>query len=178
MTCLPTTTAAAESTAHRPSDNRETVRRSVIRVPALGAGAFLLTLLLGVGLARADIGVISVKPAQARPGALVTVVAGAYKPFPSMPLYLVPRARVRPPHPCGPNALCDTVLPRPPTAAPYLRVGTLDFHTHPRQVEAVFRLPRLPPGLYELLIYCAPCHRGPGGTLISNPSALIRVLAH
>ena len=68
---------------------------------------------------QADIGVISVTPARAHPGQLVTVVAGAYKQFPRMPLYLVTRARVRPPHPCSAGALCDPVLPRPPRRAPY-----------------------------------------------------------
>jgi hypothetical protein len=135
----------------------------------------LVTLALAAASARADIGVISVRPVHARPGEVVTVVAGAYKAVPRMPLYLVPRARVRPPHPCGPNALCDTVLARPPRHAPYLLAGLLDFRRHPRRVVVRFRLPRLSPGVYEFLIYCDLCHRGPGGTLISNPSAIIHV---
>jgi hypothetical protein len=31
-----------------------------------------------------------------------------------------------------------------------------------------FRVPRLRPGLYQFLVYCDPCHPGPGGNLISN----------
>jgi hypothetical protein len=79
------------------------------------------------------------------------------------------------PHPCGAGALCDTVLPRPPRRAPYLLVGVLDFRRHPHRVRVSFRLPRLAAGVYEFLIYCDLCHRGPGGTLISNPSARVRV---
>lgn len=146
-----------------------------VRRLALAAVTVVVALGIGVAVALGDIAVISVKPAQARPGDFVTVVAGAYKAMPPMPLYLVLRSRVRPPHPCGSNALCDTVIPRPPTTAPYRRVGTLDFGRHPCHVQVRFRLPRLVSGVYEFLIYCAPCHRGPGGTLISNPSAVLRV---
>jgi hypothetical protein len=29
-----------------------------------------------------------------------------------------------------------------------------------------FRVPRLPHGRYQLVVYCDPCHRGRGGTLV------------
>jgi len=147
----------------------------VLRVAGIATVTVLLVLALGDALARADIGVISVTPARAYPGQLVTVIAGAYKKFPRMPLYLVARTRVRPPHPCGPGRVLRHGLAGPAAGAPYLLAGLLDFRRHPHRVRVRFRLPRLAAGVYELLIYCDLCHRGPGGTLISNPSALLRV---
>jgi hypothetical protein len=113
-------------------DSRRVAARSAIRcsvLPASRPPTVLLVLALDDALAGADIGVISVTPARAHPGQLVTVVAGAYKQFPRMPLYLVTRARVRPPHPCGAGALCDTVLPRPPRRAPVSACGCARLST-------------------------------------------------
>jgi hypothetical protein len=31
-----------------------------------------------------------------------------------------------------------------------------------------FRVPHVPPGRYQLVVYCDPCHRGRGGTLVVN----------
>jgi hypothetical protein len=143
--------------------------------------------------AQADNGVISIRPTVARPGQLIEVRAGAYKSLPTpLPLYLVPRRQVPREHRCGPRSkngvpigFCPTVFARPPHAWPFVLVGRLDFRRaseprhgpvpHPRQVSLRFRVPRLSPGLYELVIYCDPCAPGSRGAVITNPNALLRL---
>jgi hypothetical protein len=141
--------------------------------------------LLGVGLpasARADIALLSVQPATAQIGQRVEVRAGAYEPFAAMPLYLVAKARAPKPFARGPRTkagkptgFCEPVLRAPPRGAPFHRVGLLDFRRHPRAVRLSFRVPHLTPGVYEFVIYCDPCHRGEGGSLITSGSPTLRV---
>lgn len=140
--------------------------------------------------AQADIGVISVRPTVARPGQLVDVRAGAYKSIPKpMPLYLVPRTQVPREHPCGPKGedgkpigFCPTLFAQPPRAWPFVLVGRLHFRPvaaqqvpRPSRASLRFRVPRLGPGLYELVIYCDPCWPGSRGAVITNPNALLRL---
>jgi hypothetical protein len=142
---------------------------------------------------QADIGVISVRPTVVRPGQLVDVRAGAYKSLPTpMPLYLVPRTHVPREHPCGPRGkdgrpwgFCPTIFARPPRAWPFVFVGRLDFRRareprygpvpHPRRISLRIRVPRVAPGLYELVIYCDPCAPGSRGAVITNSNALLRI---
>ena len=117
-------------------------------------------------VAAADVVITAVRPAVVRARQVVQVEAGAYRAFPRpMPLYLVPVARV-------PKR---GAYPKPPRGDPFTRVGSLDFRRHPRHVTMRFRVPRLPRGRYELVIYCDPCRRGRGGTLIKDAIAIVRV---
>ena len=117
-------------------------------------------------VAAADIVITAVRPAAARPGQVVQVEAGAYKAFARpMPLYLVRVAHV-------PRRSAHAA---PPRGYPFTRVGSLDFSRHPRHVATRFRVPRLPPGRYELVFYCDPCRRGSGGMLIKDRTAVLRV---
>jgi hypothetical protein len=132
----------------------------------LASIAATATAAVAASVAAADIVIIAVRPPAARAGQVVRVEAGAYKAFAHpMPLYLVPVARV-------PKR---SRFPAPPRGYPFTRVGSLDFSRHPRHVTMRFRVPRLPRGRYELVIYCDPCRRGPGGTLIKDVTAVLRV---
>jgi hypothetical protein len=99
-----------------------------------------------------------------------------------MPLYLVAQAKAPRPFACGPRTkagkptgFCDPVLRAPPRGAPFHRAGLLDFRRHPRDIRLIFRVPHLRPGVYEFVIYCDPCHRGEGGSLITSGSPTLRV---
>jgi hypothetical protein len=149
------------------------LRRPVVLAAACTLGAALAL------SAQADIALISIHPTVARVGQLVEVRAGAYKTLPRMPLYLVAKAHVPRPRRCGPNGatvgLCGPVL-RAPLRPPRFRfLGRLDFRHHPRDVRLRFRVPRVRPGLYELVIYCDLCYRGRGGSLIADASRSLRV---
>jgi hypothetical protein len=128
--------------------------------------AAAVTAVVVAAVAAADVVITAVRPATARVGQVVQVEAGAYKAFARpMPLYLVAVARV-------PRR---STFPAPPRGYPFTRVGSLDFSRHPRHVSTRFRVPRLARGRYELVIYCDTCHRGRGGTLIKDVTAILRV---
>jgi hypothetical protein len=132
--------------------------------PALILAAVAAAVVTAV--AAADVVITAIRPATARVGQVVRVEAGAYKAFARpMPLYLVPVARV-------PKR---STFPAPPRGYPFTRVGSLDFSRHPRHVTTSFRVPRLVRRRYELVIYCDPCHRGSGGMLIKDVTAILRV---
>jgi hypothetical protein len=115
------------------------------------------------GAAHADVGV-SFVTRTARVGEIARARAPA-----RMPLFLVPAARAPRPHPCGTNALCAPHVPGPPRHAPYTPVHVLD-----RAAAGVvrFRVPRVRRGRYRGVLYCEPCYRGPGGSLVASESVL------
>jgi hypothetical protein len=132
--------------------------------------------------ARADIALVAVHPTVAQVGQVVEVRAGAYKSFAPMPLYLVPHAQAPRPYPCGPKrndtrrvVFCTPVARRAPRKHPFLFVGRLDFR-HPRDVRLAVRVPRVALGVYDFVIYCDPCNRGEGGTLVTSSSPSLRVM--
>jgi hypothetical protein len=95
-----------------------------------------------------------------------------------MPAYLVPTSRAPRPHPCHPNgssapALCAAYARRPPTDAPYALLGRIRY-APPFNGRLRFRVPRLTPRSYAFVVYCAPCYKGPGGSLIrTGPTFLV-----
>ena len=92
---------------------------------------------------------------HARPGDRVVLRAGAGLPVGPLPLYLVPAARMSQPFRCSPNTICA-----PKAAAP------------PHGGAIPFRVPALAPGRYVYVLYCGPCYRGPGGSLIGFDTPL------
>jgi hypothetical protein len=150
-------------------DSRRGRRRNVTDVCRRLAFASIAGAVTGAvvaAVAAADVVITAVRPATARVGQVVQVEAGAYKAFARpMPLYLVPVGRV-------PKR---STFPAPPRGYPFTRVGSLDFSRHPRHVTTRFRVPRLARARYELVIYCDTCHRGRGGTLIKDVTAILRV---
>jgi hypothetical protein len=119
-------------------------------------------------VARGDIGVVAVSRTTAHPRDVVYVrVVGYDRPWPRMPLYLVPATRVPQRRACGPNAICEPRAKRPPTRPPYTRIGQVHFR-HSGSGVVRFHVPSLIPGRYRFVVYCAPCYRGPGGSLVVN----------
>jgi hypothetical protein len=130
--------------------------------------AFVAAALIALSLssvAAADVGLI-LRRATAHPGAAMTVWGGCYEP-----IYLVPESFAR------------VTLPEahPPTRQPYRLLGRTSCTRRMHYVGSYpagdwaswsgllrFRVPRVLPGRYQLVVYCASCRRGPGGTLVVN----------
>jgi hypothetical protein len=126
----------------------------------------LLVFLVAVTPANADIGVLSVTRTSARPGDVVVVRFGGYtREWPRMPAYLVPSAR-------APGAAA--FVRAAPTRWPYAFIGRVHF-APPTLGRLRFRVPRVPSGTYHFVVFCAPCVRGPGGSLVDS-SPTFRVL--
>lgn len=93
-----------------------------------------------------------------------------------MPLYLVPAADTPTERSCGTHAVCAARVPRAPTQAPYVLLGHVPRSSN-TYAEQTFRL-RVPStvrsGAYRLVMYCAQCYSGPGGSLIPD-TTLVRV---
>jgi hypothetical protein len=124
-----------------------------------------------VAAAGADIGVIAVSKASARVGDVVSVrVAGYDRAWPRMPLYLVPTQQAPQPVRCRRNAMCQPKSRRAPEGPPYRFLGRITFRRSGTGVVR-FRVPRVAAGTYRFVIYCAPCYRGPGGSLITDDAS-------
>jgi hypothetical protein len=113
--------------------------------------------LAAAGAARADVYVIVTTTTVHVGGFLRGTGDGSGLPF-----YLVPYARRPLVSRCGVNALCAARTRRAP-GAPYVYLGRLrktrDFYALQR---FRFRVPRVRPGRYAVVIWCRPC----GGSLI------------
>jgi hypothetical protein len=139
------------------------------------AGTILVALVL-VSDAPAGIYVEAVTPAKVQAGGLIRVrISAGLRLWEKVPLYIVPSARALRPHPCRRDAVCEPKVPGPPTRGAYHRVATVSFRVRLEQVVAV-RVPRVPSGRYEIAFYCGPCYKGPGGSLISTPTAAFEVV--
>lgn len=133
--------------------------------------------------AAADIGIVGVAPSAARPGQTVRVHVNGYLPMRlrAMPIVLV-RADLMPrPYPCKKAAICEPIvwrgrLERPPYRILGFTRGWRRNRTQPDHADARFRVrvPRVAPGRYTLALWCAPCVRGPQGSLIAGPRLTIR----
>jgi hypothetical protein len=135
--------------------------------------------LAATATARADIGLVSVSRTSAHPSELITARFGGYgNEWPRMPVYLVPVTRLPVRYPCtmrnGARAVCEPRVLSPPTHAPYTWLGRIHY-APPTSGRFTFRVPHLAPGAYHFVVYCAPCYRGPGGSLVDTDRAF-RVL--
>ena len=75
---------------------------------------------------------------------------------------------------CRTNAICAPFAARPPRRWPFVSIGRIRF-APPANGRLRFHVPRLPSGTYHFVVYCAPCYKGPGGSLIdSGPTFSIR----
>jgi hypothetical protein len=115
------------------------------------------------GEADADIGVRLVKPAAARPGAFVelTIFCGGCRRTLNLPISIIPVADAPRTRDC-PRGTCGPTAASPPRTRPYVFVGIA------RPYRLRFRVPQVAPGRYAFVIFCAPCVRGPRGSLITN----------
>jgi hypothetical protein len=119
------------------------------------------------GTARADI-VVTLDRTSARPGDLVRATSSSCC---FLSLYLVPAARVPQPGPCPPpikSGGCEPWSIGPPHRRGWTWLGRL----FPHRPSVRFRVPNVPAGLYRAVVYCAPCYRGPWGSLIAGAQQL------
>ena len=150
----------------RAGDSR--IRRMSTQGRCLGA----LLALSGVALALApaahgDVGL--------RLETKVTRVGGTIRGWgfgSGMRVYLVPKRFAPIPRRCGANAICPPRVRRPP-GRPYVLLGRLRW-TRPvnRRQRFRFTVPRVRPGRYQVVLYCPPCYRGRGGSLILSGETL------
>ncbi|MDQ3823117.1 MAG: hypothetical protein M3321_07745 [Actinomycetota bacterium] len=123
-------------------------------------------------VATSDVGLI-VRRAVVRQGETMTVWGAC-----TYPVYLVREAHVRRLGFYRRYAL-SVYVPAPPRRPPFRRLGlpTCTGRTHlvgdfpggdwsSWTAFLRFRVPRVRPGRYQLAVYCAPCRRGRGGSLI------------
>jgi hypothetical protein len=108
---------------------------------------------------------------RARVGDVIHLKAGAgIRMYALLPLYLVSTNDVLLPRPCtinGTDGTCEPRVAGQPRGRKYHRVGTLNVR-HANDVTITYRVPRLAPGTYRYVLYCGPCYRGPGGSLIAE----------
>ncbi|HEV7640110.1 MAG TPA: hypothetical protein VGO39_04465 [Gaiellaceae bacterium] len=108
---------------------------------------------------------------RARVGDVIHLKAGAgIRMYALLPLYLVSTKDALLPTPCtikGTDGICEPRVAGPPRGATYHRIGTLNVR-HANDVTITFRVPKLTPGEYLYVLYCGPCYRGPGGSLIAQ----------
>jgi hypothetical protein len=133
--------------------------------------------------ATADIGVVGVTPKIARPGDQVELKVGCGRcpGDASFPISLVPSAKAPQPDRCRANAICSPAAARPPDKRPAVLLGTTraePLSEATSRLDLTFAVPRIEPGVYAFVIFCASCVRGPSGSLIADtaPGSLLRVL--
>jgi hypothetical protein len=125
-----------------------------------------------VSLAAADVGLI-LRKAVMSVGDPMTVWGSCYR----MPVYLVKNAYAK-----RARIYEDTpAVARPPTSRAFRLLGRMVCAGRMHYVGHYpdgdwsswngylrFRVPRVAPGAYQLVVFCDPCQRGRGGTLIIN----------
>jgi hypothetical protein len=115
--------------------------------------------LLVVASAQADVGV-ELDKTRARPGERVRATGHPY----FLSLYLAPESTVPPLQPCGNGELCRPTSLGPPKRKGWIWLGRF----FPTRATFHFRVPAVRPGRYRPVVYCAPCVRGPSGSLIAG----------
>jgi hypothetical protein len=109
--------------------------------------------------AQADIGV-ELDKTRARPGERVRATGD---PF-FLSLYLAPESTVPPFRPCRNGSLCYATSLGPPKRKGWIWLGRF----FPKRATFHFRVPGVLPGRYRPVVYCAPCVRGPRGSLVAG----------
>ncbi len=138
--------------------------------------------LAAVPAAAADIGIVSVAPRAGAPGTSVAVRVDGYLQLdaPSMPVVLVRADAMPRPYACK-DGICEPIVWRDRLGRPPYRIVGLarrwiwkrDQQDHADAIVR-FRVPRVPPGRYQLALWCGPCVRGPQGSLIAGPLLWVR----
>lgn len=108
---------------------------------------------------------------HAHVGDVIYLKAGAgIRMYALLPLYLVSTKDALLPTPCtfkGADGICEPRVEAPPRGGKYHRIGTLNVR-HANDVTISFRVPKLAPGIYLYVLYCGPCYKGRGGSLIAQ----------
>lgn len=162
--------------AHATKNRR---RRLLVAAYRSALGSVLVGLLLAAPSA-ADVGVVGLNPAVAKPGERVElrVGCGSCPPGASFPISLVPLAQAPRSHSCRRNVLCIPAATEPPHVRPFVLLGhtgggdALFSTPHPVGSESHLRFltPDVAPGRYAFVIFCATCYQGPRGGLIADTS--------
>jgi hypothetical protein len=141
------------------------VRRTAVLIALLVAAGALAAL----AMAGPYIGPAS--KTRAHVGDVIHLKAGAgIRMYALLPLYLVSAKDALLPTPCtfkGKDGICEPRIAAPPRGGKYHRIGTLNVR-HANDVTITFRVPRLAPGKYLYVLYCGPCYKGRGGSLIAQ----------
>jgi hypothetical protein len=108
---------------------------------------------------------------RAHVGDVIHLKAGAgIRMYALLPLYLVSTKDALLPTPCkfkGADGICEPRVGAPPHGGKYHRIGTLNVR-HANDVTITYRVPQLAPGKYLYVLYCGPCYKGRGGSLIAQ----------
>jgi hypothetical protein len=108
---------------------------------------------------------------RAHVGDTIYLKAGAgIRMYALLPLYLVSAKDALLPTPCtfkGAGGICEPRVGAPPRGGKYHRIGTLNVR-HSNDVTITYRVPKLAPGTYLYVLYCGPCYKGRGGSLIAQ----------
>jgi hypothetical protein len=157
--------------------NRPT-RRGVLLVGVLVALALPAT-------AAGDLGILKLSTSVARPGDLVTVVAGGFlgpKPWRPMPVVMIPAARAPKPVPFR-DGFRSPIARRADLRPPRYRVIGEIRRWHAVDETGVnatgrlrFRVPCVPAGRYVFALFCDRCWPGPAGSLVidTRPVLIVR----
>jgi hypothetical protein len=140
------------------------VRRIAVLPALLVAAGILVT----AAVAGPYIGPAS--KTRARVGDVIHLKAGAgIRMYALLPLYLVSTKDALLPTPCtfkGADGICEPRVAAPPRSRKFHRIGTLNVR-HTNDVTITYRVPQLAPGKYLYVLYCGPCYKGRGGSLIA-----------
>jgi hypothetical protein len=164
-----------------------------------GAALFLVGLLIPTSTAASGIELMRLSQTSASPGdgIVLGVGCGGCPLKSTFPISLVPVKQAPQPHRCTihsaklpkrlrENALCDAEAADPPRDHPYVFLGRTSGATallpsvRPpgSKSHLHFRVPKVKPGLYAFVIFCAECARGPRGALITETGLPHRWLTH
>jgi hypothetical protein len=150
----------------KPGAGRSSVVRKIVVLAAVLASAGAIAAL---ALAGPYIGPAS--KTRAHVGDVIHLKAGAgIRMYALLPLYLVSTKDALLPTPCkfkGADGICEPRVGAPPRGGKYHRIGTLNVR-HANDVTITFRVPKVAPGRYLYVLYCGPCYKGRGGSLIAQ----------
>jgi hypothetical protein len=125
-----------------------------------------------------------VVPASVHPGGTARVYVEGYlgaRPWPSMPLVIVPVGDAPQPSICADGSVCGPLaLPSALSAAPFVLLGSIRRWHVVRYGgggagSLLFKVPSVAPGAYNVLLFCDRCVPGPSGSLISGPNVKLTI---
>ena len=108
----------------------------------------------------------------------------AARPWPALPVAMLPAARAPRPQPCHGNGFCaPAVTPAALGRPPFTIVGSIhNWRARNAAANASgslrFRVPNLAPGRYVFALFCPACTPGPRGSLIIDPRLVLTIHAH
>lgn len=133
--------------------------------------------------ASGDIGISLSRHTVTSGGVLMVTVSGYIVRPTRFPIYVAPLKRALRPHACGAYATCAPTSRFPAPHPPFDLLGTI--LARPSHIPSArrLRIPHVPPGRYELFLWCGHCVTGPRGSLIGDRdpirgTTVVRVRRH